>query len=326
MSSATNRSEEALKGPVRYAPKRLREGMANTATQAERVLNEAERVLSLTGRRTHPAASPTFEGDLAIKQMRSSLEPQWLETPLWDDAGSSRAPSSSRVGLIAKVILAASVATAAAFAYVMIPQGGLGTGRTSSEMAVAALRPAPAAPTPVAEPAQPKTERVDTPVQPDTAPVAPRASEPTPVAEPAQPVDTAALEQPPSPAQEAALPSPTPEAVAPAPADIAAPAEPPPAVVHLLEPGALENLLRRGESYAKHGDISAARMVLKRAAETGDARATLALGETYDPIVLRRLGAVGVHPEPDQVRYWYEKSAAAGSAEAAKRLNEVSRR
>jgi hypothetical protein len=90
-----------------------------------------------------------------------------------------------------------------------------------------------------------------------------------------------------------------------------------------LEKDELDSLVRRGEDLIRHGDISAARIVFKRAAEAGDTRAALGLGRTFDPAVLRRMGAVGVRPEPDQARYWYEKAAAAGSGEALKLLTSL---
>jgi hypothetical protein len=47
-------------------------------------------------------------------------------------------------------------------------------------------------------------------------------------------------------------------------------------------------LLKRGSGLIASGDIAAARLVLVRAAEAGDARAATMVGETYDPAVLAR--------------------------------------
>ena len=45
-------------------------------------------------------------------------------------------------------------------------------------------------------------------------------------------------------------------------------------------------LIKRADDFLAIGDIAAARLVLRRAAGTGDAKAALALGMTYDPVVL----------------------------------------
>jgi len=71
------------------------------------------------------------------------------------------------------------------------------------------------------------------------------------------------------------------------------------------------------------GDIVAARMVFQRAAETGDAGAAMALGATYDPLILARLGAVGMVADVSKARSWYEKAKEFGSQEAPRRLEQL---
>ena len=68
-------------------------------------------------------------------------------------------------------------------------------------------------------------------------------------------------------------------------------------------------LLKRGEELISQGDIAAARLMLTRAAEAGDARSALALGATYDPAVLGKLGVLGVAADVAQARAWYGKAA-----------------
>ena len=63
-----------------------------------------------------------------------------------------------------------------------------------------------------------------------------------------------------------------------------------------------------------------ARVVLQRAAEAGDAEAAVALGATYDPEVLSKLGAVGISADVEKARSWYQKAESFGSSEAARRL------
>jgi hypothetical protein len=88
----------------------------------------------------------------------------------------------------------------------------------------------------------------------------------------------------------------------------------------ILSPDELDRLIHRGEAFLDQGDVAAARLVLERAAEARDPRAALALGSTYDPNVLRRMGVVGVQPDAEKARVWYERAAEFGSGEASQRL------
>jgi len=79
-------------------------------------------------------------------------------------------------------------------------------------------------------------------------------------------------------------------------------------------------LIQRARKLAETGDIAAARLVLRRAAEAHNAQAALALGGMYDPNVLKELRAYGVAPDVAEARRWYEKAREYGSAEAPQRL------
>ncbi len=72
-------------------------------------------------------------------------------------------------------------------------------------------------------------------------------------------------------------------------------------------------------AFAK-GDIAMARAFLKRAAEGGDARALMALGDTYDPATLTRLGAVGLNGDEATARSYYSRALAAGVGGARERI------
>jgi hypothetical protein len=87
-----------------------------------------------------------------------------------------------------------------------------------------------------------------------------------------------------------------------------------------LGPEEIDQLIHRGETFLAQGDIAAARLFLERAADARDPRATLMLGTTYDPDVLRRMGAVGIRPDPQQAHQWYAQAAESGSHEARQRL------
>jgi hypothetical protein len=87
----------------------------------------------------------------------------------------------------------------------------------------------------------------------------------------------------------------------------------------------IELLIARSQELISQGDFGAARTLLQRAAEARDARATLALGATYDPIMLAILRVQGVAADTSLARDWYKKASDFGSREAQERLNLLAR-
>jgi hypothetical protein len=79
-------------------------------------------------------------------------------------------------------------------------------------------------------------------------------------------------------------------------------------------------LLKRGKDLIANGDIAAARLILKRAADANNAEAALALAATFDPFVLRELKVYGFPPDAVLARVWYEKATELGSPTALRRL------
>jgi hypothetical protein len=79
-------------------------------------------------------------------------------------------------------------------------------------------------------------------------------------------------------------------------------------------------LVKRGNDFLADGDIAAARLLLRRAAEAGSAEGALALGTTFDPIALKRLGAIGAIADLAQARQWYQCAAELGSSAASQQL------
>ena len=77
------------------------------------------------------------------------------------------------------------------------------------------------------------------------------------------------------------------------------------------------------DHFMKSGDILSARILLNRAARTGDAQATLELGMTFDPIVLAERGVRGFTSDVAQARAWYERAMALGSTEASRSLQRL---
>ena len=90
--------------------------------------------------------------------------------------------------------------------------------------------------------------------------------------------------------------------------------------IHHLDPNEIASALTRGAALIASGDLAAARLVLRRAADAGDARSAMTLAETYDPAILEKLGVHGVVPDLAKARGWYEKARQFGATEAAQRL------
>jgi hypothetical protein len=79
-------------------------------------------------------------------------------------------------------------------------------------------------------------------------------------------------------------------------------------------------LLKRGKDLIATGDLAAARLVLKRAADANDVEATLAVAATYDPYVLQELKVYSFEADAGMARAWYEKAKQLGSSVALRRL------
>jgi hypothetical protein len=84
-------------------------------------------------------------------------------------------------------------------------------------------------------------------------------------------------------------------------------------------------LVKRGVELLRIGDFAAARLVLRPAAEAGDQEAALLLGATFDPAAVSDLGALGLVPDPNMARAWYQRAMEAGSAEASRRIERLAR-
>jgi len=84
--------------------------------------------------------------------------------------------------------------------------------------------------------------------------------------------------------------------------------------------GEIAVLIKLGQDFVRNSDFSSARLLLRRAAEAGSAAAALSLGETFDPLVIQQLHAIGVQPDPAEAREWYERAAQLGSDAASQHL------
>lgn len=100
-----------------------------------------------------------------------------------------------------------------------------------------------------------------------------------------------------------------PASVAPAPSLPVAQARPAPA---LVEAGLLDLLRRRGDAAFQVSDISGARRYYQRGAEAGCAACAEGLARTYDARELRRIGAIGIAPDPALAETWRSRARQLG--------------
>jgi len=79
----------------------------------------------------------------------------------------------------------------------------------------------------------------------------------------------------------------------------------------------------RGDGLFGIGDVISARLFYERAAEAGDGKAALQLGETYDPAFLERAGIAGIRSDRAIARHWYQQASKLGVSEAQMLLNSM---
>jgi TPR repeat protein len=93
-----------------------------------------------------------------------------------------------------------------------------------------------------------------------------------------------------------------------------------------LDPDELSAMVKSGAEYMANGSVGAARMMLRPAADAGDAAAAFALAEAYDPLVLEQLKAKGgITADVGLAQAWYRKARDLGSTAAQERLERLSR-
>lgn len=287
---------------------------------------------------------PDFSGDRKIieVQRRLTLDPEWVPEP----------PTSGVDGRdLWKITLRAGgvLGFAALIAWVVVSIPGL---RLIGSEAVQASFPGTSISTYLGGPVPPSATATRTrperpsgqPVLADravqeprkavvqTPPSRPEPSEPAPPAA-TPPLQTAALTPPTAPAPAAPSPAAAPAATPPAPVVTTREPTPPPAppqkttsdfVIRQIDKDELASMLQRADELMRSGDLSSARLLLRRAAEAGNVYAALTLAGTFDPNVLGKLGFEAGGADIAQARLWYERAEKFGSAEAPRRLQQLS--
>jgi hypothetical protein len=87
--------------------------------------------------------------------------------------------------------------------------------------------------------------------------------------------------------------------------------------------GGFQRLLARGDWLFATGDVASARLLYERAADAGEARAAVRLGETFDPVYLDASHRRGLHGDPDMAVLWYRHARDLGATGVASRLKKL---
>jgi hypothetical protein len=299
--------------PTMYAPPWARDGGRDApgdagiaaVDKALKASNEFRRTLPPAASLEAPEKKPRwrdkpFEGDVAARHMRErpSLDPVTMPAPPMREPGTKGGVAARVAGAIGLAALAAffMVGTAPLSLAVKAEGDGAPPSFWSRFVAPSGNRQMPAQEFKLA------SAESDAPVG-----LADRFAAATPMPE-AAPVQAPPMRT---------------VAVTPAPAEVtSAPALPPAPSMRTLDREEIALLVKRSEDLIVQGDIAAARLMLTRAAEAGDARAALALGSTYDSGVLRKLGVLGVAADAAKAREWYARAAEFGSPEGTRRLEQ----
>jgi hypothetical protein len=139
------------------------------------------------------------------------------------------------------------------------------------------------------------------------------------VAAPAPPVAAPVLPQ----ATVPILPPVAAPVIAPVAAPVAPPVAAPAAPAAPVRSAAVDNYLTQGNEHLRNGDVFAARLFFKRAADEGDAHGALMMGVTYDPTFLGSIGVRGLLGDEAVALSWYRRAAQLGAPEAAKLENNL---
>jgi hypothetical protein len=91
-------------------------------------------------------------------------------------------------------------------------------------------------------------------------------------------------------------------------------------ITRQIDADEVTSMIARGEELIDTGDLSSARLLLRRAAEAGNARAAFALARTFDPNALKALGLRDGAPDLAEARFWYERAVKLGSPDAPQQL------
>jgi hypothetical protein len=258
--------------------------------------------------------APEFSGDRAIPggRRRSGLDPEWTPEPAMMGNRKSWVMSTLRLGgLLAFAAIVACVVISAPAAKLWV--GNVITasfsGNGTSASVAAASYPSPRVV---------KVLRVDRPASDSDG----TARQPRIVHQSGAESQADATPGGSLPPSTLVVASAAPTAVATA-RETRSPVEATDFVSRHVERKELDAMLERADGFIKSGDLSSARLLLRRAAEAGDMGAAFRLAGTFDPNVLKELGLRDSTPDLSQARLWYSRAAKLGSTQAARRLQQL---
>ncbi len=81
--------------------------------------------------------------------------------------------------------------------------------------------------------------------------------------------------------------------------------------------------LNRASIYLAKSDFDTARSILEKTALSGSARAATALARSYDPKFLLKIRVMGIKPDLDKAKHWYQQAVKLGNVSALKRLGQL---
>ena len=141
-----------------------------------------------------------------------------------------------------------------------------------------------------------------------------------PPPEPVKPTEQVAIVVPIAPPPQTAPPQrATPP---PPPAPVVTPPVPSPPVPSPRSPAVIA-LVERGDTMMDLGDITAARLLYQRAAESGSGSAAMKLANTYDPGFISSHHVIGMKADRATAAIWYRKAVALGESKAEERLASI---
>jgi TPR repeat protein len=88
----------------------------------------------------------------------------------------------------------------------------------------------------------------------------------------------------------------------------------------------LSALVACGETFVQMRDLTSGRLYFERAAEAGDGRAALRMGETFDPAFLAGAGIRAMQGDRQQAFFWYRRASDLDDADAKDLLKKLDAR
>jgi hypothetical protein len=85
----------------------------------------------------------------------------------------------------------------------------------------------------------------------------------------------------------------------------------------------IAGLLARGDWLFATGDVAAGRLLYERAANSGEARAAMRLGQTFDPVYLDHSHLRGLRGDRGTAVFWYRRARDLGATGVASRLERL---